>query len=268
MEINNKIPAYISFNKDYKTTKGLLYNIISYGGYKDVTVKFKESGYTVKVYSSTIKTGNIKDRLNPEVYGHGYLGEGEYTCGVKSGISKSYKVWNGMLERVYSESLHEVRPTYKGCTCFEGWHNYQIFAKWFEDNYIEGYELDKDILSYCLSKEKVYSPETCIFIPPKLNKILTCSDAIRGDSLIGTNKKIEKSGDFRGRYTAKCVEYLGTYDNELLAHEVYVDFKLTMIKGFIEENTFGDKISEALTKFCKHGFVNFINSKLPRLKEK
>lgn len=44
------------------------------------------------------------------------------------------------------------------------------FLKWFNGNYIKGYALDKDIL---IKGNKVYSPETCCFVPYEINTLVT-----------------------------------------------------------------------------------------------
>ena len=61
-------------------------------------------------------------------------------------IIKSYDVWHSMIERCYSKKSHKKRPTYIGCKVHKEWLYFSNFKKWFDENYIEGYELDKDIL--------------------------------------------------------------------------------------------------------------------------
>ena len=40
------------------------------------------------------------------------------------------------------------------------------FKEWFDENYVEGWHLDKDIL---VKGNKVYSSETCCFVPNEIN---------------------------------------------------------------------------------------------------
>lgn len=75
----------------------------------------------------------------------------------------SYSIWKAMLARCYSASHHKRYPTYSNCSVCKEWHLFSNFKKWFDENYIEGYHLDKDIL---VQDNKVYSPQTCVFIPP------------------------------------------------------------------------------------------------------
>ena len=71
-----------------------------------------------------------------------------------------------MFDRCYYSGYQDNNPTYRGCTVAEEWHNFQNFAKWYEDNYIEGYQLDKDIK---VEGNKVYGPDTCMFISKQEN---------------------------------------------------------------------------------------------------
>lgn len=65
--------------------------------------------------------------------------------------TRSYILWNNILQRCYDPKLHTKEPTYIGTECYNEWLNYQAFAKWYENNFyeIEGekMELDKDLLS-------------------------------------------------------------------------------------------------------------------------
>lgn len=81
---------------------------------------------------------------------------------------KSYQVWQNMLSRCYSDKYQKRRPTYRGCSVEEDWLSYKNFKKWFEENYIEGMVLDKDLL---VNGNKKYSKETCAFIPNSLNNL-------------------------------------------------------------------------------------------------
>lgn len=78
----------------------------------------------------------------------------------------SYTVWEGMLDRCYNESSTRSRATYTDCSVAPCWHRYSDFKVWFDKNCIAGYQLDKDIL---IPGNRVYSPDTCCFVPPYIN---------------------------------------------------------------------------------------------------
>lgn len=136
------------------------FEVIEYNGYRDITVKFIDTGYVTEVHGVAIRNGAAKDNLQPSVYGVGFVGKGEYKLRVDGKATKEYTCWKGMLERCYSEKKRERSPTYIGCSVCKEWHNFQVFAKYYEDNYKEGYHLDKDLL---FKDNKIYSSETCVF---------------------------------------------------------------------------------------------------------
>lgn len=127
---------------------------------KKYTIKFIETGYTRDVAVSNMRVGTVKDPYTPIVAGIGCVGEG--------GMSEhSYRVWAGMVKRCYDESntsFHVYGG--KGVTVCKDWHNYQNFKKWFDSEYIEDYDLDKDLKN---PNSREYSPDNCLFIPRALN---------------------------------------------------------------------------------------------------
>ena len=119
----------------------------------------------------------------------------------------------------------EKQPSYIGCLVDEEWHNFQNFAEWFEDNYVEGWHLDKDIL---IKGNKIYSPETCCFVPLEINSLFTKSDKIRGEYPIGVSKKDKK-------YQANVNKnsgfiFLGAFNTPEEAFQVYKTAKEDYIK--------------------------------------
>ena len=96
---------------------------------------------------------------NKLVYGHG-INDLKHIKGI--GKTKAYKIWNAMLRRAYSPKWHERFPTYIGCSVCDEWLTFSNFKNWFDDNYIEDYQIDKDLLNH---DNKQYSPEFCIFVP-------------------------------------------------------------------------------------------------------
>lgn len=191
------------------------FEVISYGGYLDVTIRFKITGFETKVRSSNVSSGEVKDKLSPIVYGIGFIGDGKY-----GGDSAYYQIWHSMIQRCYSSSVHERQPTYIGCTVCQEWHNFQNFAKWCELNHPGGvgeYQLDKDLK---VIGNKIYSPDKCIFVAKLVNGFATDRAAKRGDCMIGVY--FEES---RGKFQSYCSnpftkkrEFLGRHEDELKAH--------------------------------------------------
>lgn len=84
---------------------------------------------------------------------------------------KSYNVWKGILNRTQDKKLLLKRPTYLGCKICNDWIYFSRFLEWYKEKikwFHKGWHLDKDLLS---CGEKVYSPETCCFVPNEINAI-------------------------------------------------------------------------------------------------
>ena len=146
--------------------------VVEYINSKNVYVRFIETGYVTCTQAGHIRLGKVKDLFHPSVWGVGYLGVGRYTWGSKGKETKVYTTWKNMLNRCYNPDYHKKYPTYIGCTVTKDWHNFQVFAEWFDEHYIEGYHLDKDIKD---SGNKVYGPETCIFVTQSDNIEKACA---------------------------------------------------------------------------------------------
>lgn len=210
--------------------------IVEYRKYSDVDIYFPEYDWIAKsTRYDVFKIGNIKCPYERRYYGVGYLGEGKYKASENGKDTRVYITWHSMLQRCYNEKYQKRQPTYIGCEVSEEWHNFQNFAKWYEENYYEvGNErmhLDKDVL---LKHNKIYSPDTCIFVPQTINNLFVKRQNARGESVIGTTPKHSK-------YEAQCSiinpetgksknKHLSVYDTQEKAFEVYKYYKERNIK--------------------------------------
>lgn len=93
---------------------------------------------------------------------------------------KAYNHWQMILKKCFVQEYKAQHPTYENVTMCEEWKRFSVFKKWFDANYVEGYDLDKDLLSD--NGRKMYSPDTCCFIPHNLN-VLLCSKKLGKDGL-------------------------------------------------------------------------------------
>ena len=91
--------------------------------------------------------------------------------------TKLYKVWTGMKQRCYDSNRDNYeRYGGRGVKVCKEWLRYPVaFINWAEANgYAKGLQLDKDELSYKLGiNPPIYSPETCQFVTPQRNRIIT-----------------------------------------------------------------------------------------------
>lgn len=136
-----------------------------------------------------------------------------------------YTAWQSMLKRCYSDKYHRAKPTYAGCSVCEEWLTLSKFKPWMEAQDWEGNDLDKDIIS---AGNKVYSPETCVFVSSQVNNLLVTKGAARGDFPLGVSSS-------RNKYRAQCVvrglmTHLGTCDTPDEAAIVYNKFKADYIR--------------------------------------
>jgi hypothetical protein len=210
--------------------------IIEYRKYLDIDVYFPEYDWTAKNKTyNNFKKGAISCPYEKTVCDVGYIGEGDYKVSENSKHTKGYKAWHRMLQRCYYDKFHERNPTYIGCKVCDEWLNFQNFAEWYEKNYyeVEGETmcLDKDIL---VKHNKIYSTDTCIYVPQTINLLFTKNNSKRGESVIGTTP-------FKGKYVVQChlinpktgkskYEYLGRYDTQEKGFEVYKYYKEKNIK--------------------------------------
>jgi hypothetical protein len=93
-----------------------------------------------------------------------------------------YTKWKDMIKRCYSPILQKKLPTYIGCSVCDEWLLFSSFKKWMEAQSWEGKDLDKDLL---FIGNKIYSPETCIFIDHTVNMFTTDSGKTRGEWPLG-----------------------------------------------------------------------------------
>ena len=202
----------------------------------DIDVYFPEYDWTFEHATyGKFKKGEIKCSYEPRTLGVGYLGEGKYKTRENGKVHKYYKIWHNMLTRCYDPKFHEKRPTYDGCKVEDYLLNFQHMCEWLENNYYEipGEQmcLDKDILC---KGNKIYSRETCIFVPKRINNLFVKSDNRRGDDPIGVSDLPS------GNYQVNCSNgygkyiYLGTYSTKEEAFRVYKEYKEKIIKEVID----------------------------------
>lgn len=226
----------------YKTNQGYEIIIIKYVTSKECYIRFNDEKKTViKTRMGEIKEGAIKNPNHKTFLGVGYVGQGEYKA-----IGKAYVSWSGIMERAYNERYHKQKPTYKDVTVHPDWHNFQNFAKWFEENYIEGFHLDKDIL---VSGNKEYSADNCCFVPMSVNTIFAKNTTSKkglpkGVSLIDGKYQVtlHKNGN---------QNYIGYYNTIEQAREVYIKAKKEYLIEVSEKwrGILSDRVCDAIKNY-------------------
>ncbi len=159
-------------------------------------------------------------------------------------------LWNGMISRCYSERSIIDRPTYAECTVCDEWLVLSSFKKWCDDHYVDGYQLDKDIIK---QGNKEYSPENCVFVPARINTLLNSHSNKRGDYQQGVCFH-KASGRFRAQIMVNGYrKHLGLFDSEDDASSAYRIAKYKYIKDIGKECLDSGEISysvyDALLKY-------------------
>lgn len=156
-------------------------------------------------------------------YDVGLYEKGKYVAKFKGKITKEYSLWSCMLRRCYSSESHKLHPSYVGCSVSENFKNFQWFAEWCNNQIgfgIKGFQLDKDLL---VSGNRVYSENTCVFVPRVLNMFLQSGKTMRGQYPIGVcyNKRVGKfQADLRdGSGNRTYLGYFATQEGAFTAYK-------------------------------------------------
>lgn len=153
-----------------------------------------------------------------------------------------YSKWRGMLQRCYSDKYKARQKTYKNCFVCKEWLTFSNFITWMETKEWEGCELDKDILG----DGKLYSPETCCFIPKRINLFLVDRSRFRGDYPLGVAWDKERSC-----FQAHCAnpygkyEHLGRYETPEEAHLSWAKTKFAHCTVIVKDLD-NQKVAEGL----------------------
>lgn len=140
--------------------------------------------------------------------------EGSLFSNMNSRCGKSYKA---------------KRLTYEKCEISKNFKDFQFFAEWCNNqvgfNNIDSngcyWELDKDIL---IKGNKLYSENTCVFVPKIINKFFVKADKIRGDLPIGVRKHNKGVNQYYASVTNPFIgkaQYCGIYSSIEEAFEAY-----------------------------------------------
>ena len=211
------------------------FKIVKYNDAYEVEIQFLNTGFETSVQLGSIKSGKVKDRYLPSVYGVGVLGT-KYPITINGVKTKEYKLWQSMLERCYSDSAYnKQRPTYIDCEVSDNFKSYEYFYEWCHKQIgfgVDGngnpFQLDKDLL---IKGNKVYSEDSCVLLPQEINTLLTKREALRGENLIGVCwSKTNKAFRAMINKNKGKPEHLGYFKTEIEAFNAYKEAKETFVK--------------------------------------
>ena len=133
-----------------------------------------------------------------------------------------YMDWYDIVRRGNSALLKSRCPTYADCSVSEDWRYFMDYREWVlnvqPNKQWSKCTPDKDLL---LTGNKVYSPETVVYIDTHVNTFLLNSTGSRGECMLGVSR-------VRGKFAAQCnnpfsdiARHLGYFDSELEAHKAW-----------------------------------------------
>lgn len=162
------------------------------------------------------------------------------------------RIWAEINRRCKPQGeFQKKRPTYTGCR--NAFADFQAFSRWAvacpgygevdEDGHV--YQIDKDLL---LPGNKVYSEETCCFVPRRLNSLLLACDSKRGNLPLGVCRETDT-----GKFLASIAKRnLGRFSTPESAHKAWQREKVLAILSAannLPEHL--DHVSRAITRHAQ-----------------
>ncbi len=178
--------------------------------------------------------------------------------------TRSAVVWRHMLERCEVGGKVQIKyPSYEGTTHqFEG---YQSFASWateefgysHKDSNGKYWQLDKDLLT---RGNKTYSEGTCLFVPHRVNCLLTTRAGFRGEYPLGVYFE-QKVGKFRAncQQQTKVPKFLGYFEDPYQAHKEWQLEKYKQILNASLQSSLGEKLQDALLQAANRVMWDYTN---------
>lgn len=156
----------------------------------------------------------------------------------------AYEIWRHMVQRCWYTNI-SGNINYIEVEVAPDWLDYSNFYR--DVISMQGYGtefvLDKDILS---DEFKIYSKQTCCFVPDEINVALTRSNRTRGDFPIGVDFH-KKTGKFRARHR----KHLGLFSTKEGAFYAYKESKENYLKELANkwENYIDSRVYQKLVNY-------------------
>lgn len=219
----------------------------------DVTIMFDDNEKHIikNVYYYNFKKGRVKNPWAKTIVGVGYIGY-DYRKQPISSL-KSYSSWTHMLSRCYDEKDKHFE-IYGGSdvTVSDEWLSFFNYKKWYDENYYEiendKMVVDKDIL---VKNNKIYSKDTCMIVPSRINKLFVTEKSTRGNLPIGVFYHSKNSVYIATLTKKNKYKHLGCFDNITEAFNAYKIAKEDYIKEVANEykNKIPQKLYDAMINY-------------------
>lgn len=151
-------------------------------------------------------------------------------------------LWSEIKKRANTtgNTPYEMRPSYEGCS--NDFIDFQSFTDWChsQPNYLSKeangmyYAIDKDII---VPFNRNYGPDTCCFVPARLNTLLIYRSAMRGSYPLGVYLDKKSGKTFKSQVSTGSgpQRSLGYFKTPHEAHLAWQKAKVEVIESVIEE---------------------------------
>lgn len=228
-----------SIGKSYTMNKsGWECKVLNYHTGGKVEVEWQDGSRSFASLSNLGK-GNVRPPNAPSIVGVGI----NDMVGTPYCLEK-YQKWQSMIKRAYCPHYHKNKKTYKDVEVVKEWHRLSSFLEWAEGwGDVSGLELDKDIKG-C---GKVYSPDSCIFIPSYINSFFIKSG---GRKEFAWKERLRKYEVSASTGAGRKNTYVGVYSTKEEALEAYKIAKWSRLEPLIEryrqESFYREDVEEAI----------------------
>ena len=220
--------------KTYMSNSFGEFTILDYKDSRNVVIEFTNTKFVTTAKMSNVIKGAVKDKNAPTVLGVGIVGE-KYKTWIDGKALKQYVIWKGVLERCFDKRFHKKQPTYADCTISEKFLYYEQFYEWCanqEGSDRDDFFLDKDLL---LKGNKIYSENTCVFVPKEVNNFLTLRINHRGLYPLGVSKKAGRCEFYSQISIDNELKSLGKFETPEQAFYAYKQAKEQQARGLAEK---------------------------------
>lgn len=155
---------------------------------------------------------------------------------------REYSTWKGMIKRCYCDKYKKLFPTYDDCFVSENFKSYSYFYDWYQQQSgasNKKWQLDKDLL---IKNNKIYSEDTCVFLPEDINTVIRLRTHNKGDFPIGVSVNPWSGRLFARIKKGRKTYHIGTYDDPNSAFLAYKREKELYIKELA--NAYVDELDE------------------------
>lgn len=206
----------------FKTNKCGDIVVIKYFNATNIIVQFLNTGARTKTCSGDILNGYVKDVFAPNIFNKGYLGCHDANV-TRKNPPESYSVWYDMIRRCCCETYKRKKPYYMSSVVDSRFESYFNYRSWCEkqigygikDDKGRPFALDKDIL---VKGNKVYSEDTCCFVPAEINILFVKNNQSRGKYPIGVSFH-KARGMLRATFNNKQLGHFNTTEEAFYAYK-------------------------------------------------